>query len=68
LLAFSLLLVAKEVQRLMLDKTRLRKLILEEISRHHKIGEQVGGSGHMGWVSVTKLDIGEPKEIEYNGK
>lgn len=52
----------------MLDKTRLRKLILEEISRHHKIGEQVGGSGHMGWVSVTKLDIGEPKEIEYNGK
>ena len=52
----------------MIDKSKLKELLLGEIEKRHKLGEQVGGSGHLGYVSFTNLEIGEPAEIEYNGE
>ena len=52
----------------MIDKSKLKELLLGEIEKRHKLGEQVGGSGHLGYVSLTNLEIGEPAEIEYNGE
>lgn len=52
----------------MIDMSKLNKLILEEIGKRHKLGEQVGGSGHLGYVNLTRLDVGEPTEIEFCGE
>ena len=52
----------------MIDTSELKELIIKEISKHHYLGEQVGGSGHLGYVNLTNLEIGEPAEIEYDGK
>ena len=52
----------------MINKTRLREAVLGEIGKRHKLGEHAGGSGHLGYVHLTNLDMGEPVEIEYNEK
>ena len=51
-----------------MDTLRLREIILEEIGKHHPLGEQAGGSGHLGHVSLTNLEIGEPVEIDREGE
>ncbi|UCE20461.1 MAG: hypothetical protein JSV84_09040 [Gemmatimonadota bacterium] len=48
--------------------SELKDLILAEISIRHTLGEQVGGSGHLGFVSLTNLEIGEPVEIKFKEK
>ena len=52
----------------MRDRERLKTIILDEIGNRHKFGEQAGGSGHMGYASLTNLEIGDPAEIEFEGK
>lgn len=52
----------------MIDSSKLKKLILEEVGKRHKLGEQVGGSGHLGYVHLTRLDIEEPTEVEFGGE
>ena len=50
------------------SKAKLKELIQEEITSHHGLGQQAGGSGHLGYVSLTNLEVEEPAEIEFEGK
>jgi hypothetical protein len=49
----------------MKSNAKLKELIQKEIISHHALGEQAGGSGHLGYVSLTKLEIEDPAEIEF---
>ncbi len=46
----------------MLTKDEILKIINKEIEADEKLGDQVGGSGHMGYVSC-KLDDYKTKQI-----
>ena len=52
----------------MLNKTRLRKLILKEIGKYYKIGKQLSSDGHLDYVRITDLEIVKLKEIENEGE
>ena len=45
-----------------------KQVILNEIAKHRKIGEHAGGSDHLSFVSITKLDIKDPKQITHDQK
>ena len=51
-----------------MDNERLRVIIMREIEKHHGIGESAGGSGHLSLISIIKLDIHEPRKMDYEGE
>nr|MDO8086156.1 hypothetical protein [Candidatus Sigynarchaeum springense] len=48
------------------DEKRIKELILEQFQRQHKLGETAGGSEHLGFTSVTRIDVGKPRETKIN--
>lgn len=52
----------------MLNKEKLGEIIREEINKHHRLGEHAGGSGHLGYRSITKMEIGDPQEFTFKNK
>ncbi len=44
----------------MITREELEKMIIEKIESEEKLGEQSGGSGHMGFVDYTIDNIDEP--------
>lgn len=51
-----------------IDTNKLKKIIQNEIEKRHKLGEFAGGSGHLSYRSVSKLELETPKEIKFKGK
>lgn len=50
------------------DEARVKELILDRFSQRHKLGEAAGGSGHLGFISVTRIHVWEPREVEAGGQ
>ena len=46
-----------------LDTARIKASILKEFQRQHKLGESAGGTEHVSFTSVTRLDPGTPRGI-----
>jgi len=51
-----------------MDADKLKEIILREIEKHRKIGDQVGGSGHMGHVRITGMEIIKLTDVEFGDK
>ena len=49
------------------DKTELTEIILKKLNEIHKLGEHAGGSGHLSYRSLSKLDLKKPKHIDIEG-
>jgi len=47
---------------------KLEKVIKEEINKKRRLGEHTGGSGHLGFRSIVKFNLGEPREIPHHGE
>ena len=48
----------------MFSKTDILDIVNAEISQDENLGEQVGGSGHLGYVSYKIDRISEPERIQ----
>ena len=48
----------------MFTEPELRDIIKDKISHDEKLAEQVGGSGHLGYVSYKIDSIGKPERIQ----
>jgi hypothetical protein len=46
-----------------LDTARIKASILKEFQRQHKLGESPGGTGHLSFTRVTRLEPGTPRDV-----
>ena len=51
----------------MKDILELRKKIIDKLNEIHKLGEHAGGSGHLSYRSLSKIELTEPKSILFEG-
>lgn len=52
----------------MIDKSKINLAVKEELRKQRKLGEQTGGSGHLGFVSISELKHSDPKKIKFKGQ
>jgi hypothetical protein len=50
------------------DIARIKAAILKEFQRQHELGEAAGGSDHMAYTSVTRLEAGTPRDVVHGKK
>lgn len=43
----------------------IKALIVQEFQREHGLGESTGGSGHLSFTSITRIDPGPPREVTF---
>lgn len=48
----------------MLSESEIEDIIKNKIDQDEGLGDQVGGSGHLGYVSYTIDNISQPKRVE----
>ncbi|HUY01354.1 MAG TPA: hypothetical protein VMV49_17465 [Candidatus Deferrimicrobium sp.] len=48
----------------MLSESALREIVKAKIAQDEQLGQQVGGSGHLGFVSYEIKRISKPKKIK----
>lgn len=52
----------------MLTKDLVKRIVNAQIKKDEKLGQQVGGSGHSGYISYTINQIKEPISVQYEEK
>ena len=48
----------------MFSETKLRDIVTAKIEQDEILGEQAGGSGHLGYVSYELNEIEEPEKVQ----
>ncbi|MFC2084224.1 hypothetical protein ACFLS9_04130 [Bacteroidota bacterium] len=48
----------------MLPKDRVEKIVKKVIEKEEKLGEQSGGSGHLGYIDYKIDKISDPRKVE----
>ena len=52
----------------MLPKSKIEKIVTRVITHDEKLGNNVGGSGHRGYISFVINTLGNPTKKQYKGK
>lgn len=52
----------------MVDLDLFERKIREHLAQEKKLGESVGGSGHLGYQSISKFKLETPEIITYKNK